>query len=52
MDRTIVKAGDIEVRLDGGGEGFRGSLATSTLESGVELVHLRIESGEAARPPV
>src|SRR5918993_359305 len=52
MDRTIVKAGGIEVRLDGGGEGFRGSLATSTLESGVELVHLRIESGEAARPPV
>jgi hypothetical protein len=26
MDRTIVKAGGIEVRLDGGGEGFRGSL--------------------------
>jgi alpha-galactosidase len=52
MDRTRVKAGGIEVRLDGGGEGFRGSLTTSTLESGVELVHLRIESDEAARPPV
>jgi alpha-galactosidase len=52
MDRTRVKAGGIEVRLDRGGEGFRGSLATSTLESGVELVHLRIESDEAARPPV
>ena len=52
MDRTLVKAGRMEVRLDGGGEGFRGSLATSTLESGVELVHLRIESDEAARPPV
>jgi alpha-galactosidase len=52
MDRNIVKAGGIEVKLDEGGEGFRGSLATSTLESGVELVHLRIESDEAARPPV
>jgi alpha-galactosidase len=52
MDRNIVKAGGIEVRLDGGGEGFRGTLATSTLESGVELVHLRIESDEAERPPV
>ncbi len=52
MDRTRVKAGGIEVRLDGGGEGFRGSLATSTLERGVELVHLRIESDEAGRPPV
>ena len=52
MDRTSVKAGDIEVKLDGGGEGFRGSLSTSTLESGVELVHLRIESDEAARPQV
>jgi alpha-galactosidase len=52
MDRTIVKAGGIEVRLDGGGEGFRGSLATSTPESGVELVHLRIESDEPERPPV
>jgi alpha-galactosidase len=52
MDRNTVKAGDIEVRLDGGGEGFRSSLATSTLESGVELVHLRIESDEAERPPV
>jgi alpha-galactosidase len=52
MDSTRVKAGGIEVKLDGGGEGFRGSLATSTLESGVELVHLRIESDEAARPPV
>jgi alpha-galactosidase len=52
MDRIRVKAGGIEVRLDGGGEGFRGSLTTSTLESGVELVHLRIESDEAARPPV
>ncbi|CAN5656611.1 hypothetical protein BH20ACT12_BH20ACT12_16170 [soil metagenome] len=52
MDRTRVKAGGIEVRLDGGGEGFRGSLATSTLESGVELVHLRIVSDEAGRPPV
>ena len=52
MDRNTVKAGDIEVRLDGGGEGFRSSLATSTPESGVELVHLRIESDEAARPPV
>src|SRR5829696_7097544 len=52
MDSAHVKAGGIEVRLDGGGEGFRGSLATSTLESGVELVRLRIESDEAARPPV
>jgi alpha-galactosidase len=52
MDGTHVKAGGIEVRLDGGGKGFRGSLATSTLESGVELVHLRIESDEAGRPPV
>ena len=30
MDRTRVKAGGLEVRLDGGGKGFRGSLATST----------------------
>ena len=52
MDSTHVKAGGIEVRLDGGGEGFRGSLSTSTPESGVELVHLRIESDEAGRPPV
>src|SRR5918997_1893969 len=52
MDRTRVKAGGIEVRLDGRGEGFRGSITTSTLKSGVELVHLRIESDEAARPPV
>jgi alpha-galactosidase len=52
MDRTRVKAGGIEVRLDGGEDDFRSSLSTSTLESGVELVHLRIESGEAQRPPV
>ncbi|MEJ7813868.1 MAG: glycoside hydrolase family 36 protein [Rubrobacter sp.] len=52
MDRTRAKAGGIEVRMDGGGEGFRGSLSTSTLESGVELVHLRIASDEAGRPPV
>ena len=52
MDRTIVKAGGIEVRLDGGGNGFQGSLETSTQESGVELVHLRIESDEPERPPV
>jgi alpha-galactosidase len=52
VDSTRVKAGGIEVRLDGGGEGFRGSLATSTPKSGVELVHLRIESDEAGRPPV
>jgi alpha-galactosidase len=52
MDSAHVKDGGIEVRLDGGGEGFRGHLSTSTLESGVDLVHLRIESGEAARPPV
>jgi alpha-galactosidase len=52
MDRTRVKAGGTEVRLEGEGEGFRGSLATSTLESGVELVHLRIESDVVARPPV
>jgi alpha-galactosidase len=52
MDGTHVKAGGIEVRLDGVGKGFRGSLATSTPESGVELVHLRIESDEAGRPPV
>jgi hypothetical protein len=52
VDRTRVKAGSIEVRLDGGGEGFRGSLPTSTLRSGVEMVHLRIESGDVARPPV
>src|SRR5215208_1721334 len=52
MDLTRVKAGGIEVRLDGGGEGFRGSLSTtSTLQSGVELVHLRIESDEAGRLP-
>jgi alpha-galactosidase len=51
MDLTRVKAGCIEVRLDGGGKGFLGSLATSTLESGVELVHLRIESDGAERPP-
>jgi hypothetical protein len=52
MDLTRVKAGGIEVRLDGGGEGFRSSLSTSTLRSGVEIVHLRIESGDVARPPV
>ena len=52
MDLTRVKVGGIEVRLGGEGEGFRGSLTTSTLESGVGLVHLRIESDEAARPPV
>jgi len=49
MDRTRVKAGGLEVRLEGEGEGFRGSLATSTLESGVELVHLRIESDETTK---
>jgi alpha-galactosidase len=52
MNLTRVKAGGIEVTLDGGGDGLRRSLSTSTLESGVELVHLRIESDEAARPPV
>jgi hypothetical protein len=52
MDLTRIKAGGIEVRLDGGGEGFRSSLSTSTLRSGVEIVHLRIESGDVARPPV
>ncbi len=40
------------MRLDGGGEGFRGSLSTSTLESGVELVRLCVDSDEEARPPV
>jgi alpha-galactosidase len=52
VDRTRVKAGGIEVRLDGGGEDFQGSLSASTLESGVELVRLRVVSDEAARPPV
>ncbi|HJQ28483.1 MAG TPA: glycoside hydrolase family 36 protein [Rubrobacter sp.] len=41
-----------EIRLEGGGEGFRGSLSPSAPESGVELVRLRIESDEAGRPPV
>jgi alpha-galactosidase len=52
MEGTCVKAGGIEVRLDGGGEGFRGYLSTSRQESGAELVHLRIESDEAGRPLV
>jgi alpha-galactosidase len=52
MNLTRVKAGGIEVTLDGGGDGFRRSLSTSTLEGGVELVHLRIESDKAAHPPV
>jgi alpha-galactosidase len=52
MDRNIVKAGGIEVKLDGGGEGFRGSLSTSTPDCGVELVHLSIESDDPDRPPV
>lgn len=52
MDTTIVTDNGYEVTLDGGGEGFRGSLSTSTLESGVDLVHLRIEAYEAGRPPV
>src|SRR5918992_5173696 len=52
MDRTRVKAGDIEVRLAGRREGSRASLTPWTRESGVELVHLRIEPDEAARPPV
>jgi len=42
----------MEVRLEGGGEGFRGSLATATLESGVELVHLKITADAAGVPPV
>lgn len=50
MESTHVKAGDFEVKLEG--EGFRGSISTSTLESGVELVRLRIEADEAGRPPV
>lgn len=52
MDTTIVTDNGYEVTLDGGGEGFRGSLSTSTPESSVDLVHLRIESDEAGRPPV
>ena len=52
MDDVIVTDGGYEVRLEGGGEGFRGSLSTSTLEDGVELVQLRIEADEAGPPPV
>jgi alpha-galactosidase len=52
MDSTHVKAGHFDVKLEGGGEGFRGSLSTSMLEDGVELVQLRIEADEAGRPPV
>jgi alpha-galactosidase len=52
MENTIVTDDGYEIRLEGGGEGFQGSLSTSTLESGVELVHLRIEADEAGRPPV
>ena len=51
MGSTSVKAGDIEVRLEGGGEGFSGSLSTSALQSGVDLVHLKIAADEAGYPP-
>ncbi|HET7270656.1 MAG TPA: glycoside hydrolase family 36 protein [Rubrobacter sp.] len=40
-----------EVRLDGGGEEFRGSLSNSSPEDGVELVRVRIEADETGRPP-
>jgi len=52
MEETTATAGRHEVRLEGGGDGFRGSLTSEIPERGVELVHLRVESGEAARPPV
>ncbi|MDQ4129042.1 MAG: alpha-galactosidase [Actinomycetota bacterium] len=52
MDRATVRAGGHEVRLEGGGESFRGTLSSETPEEGVELIHLRIESDEAGRPPV
>jgi alpha-galactosidase len=52
MDSTVVTDNGYEVRLDAEGEGFRGSLSTSTPENGVELVHLRVEADEAGRPPV
>ena len=51
MGSTSVKAGDIEVRLEGGGEGFSGSLSTSALQSGVDLVHLKVAADEAGYPP-
>lgn len=51
MDATVT-AGGHQVRLEGGGEGFRGSLSSETPEKGIELVRLRAESDEAARPPV
>ncbi len=52
MDGATVTAGGHEVRLEGGGEGFRGSLSSEIAEEGIELIHLRIESDEARRPPV
>lgn len=51
MDPT-KEVGGYEVRLEGGGSGFRGFLSSETQEEGLELVHLRIEADEAGRPPV
>lgn len=51
MDPTI-EVGGHEVRLEGGGSGFRGFLSSETQEEGLELVHLRIEADKAGRPPV
>jgi alpha-galactosidase len=51
VDSTSVKAGGLEIRLEGGGEGFSGSLSASAPESGVELVHLKIAADDAGYPP-
>ena len=51
MNRATVKAGGHEVRIEGGGDASRGYLSCETPEEGVELIHLRIRSDEARRPP-
>jgi len=52
MNGATATAGGHQLRLEGGGEGFRGYLSSETPEEGIELVRLRIESDEAGRPPV
>ena len=52
MDEATITAGGREVRLEGGGDGFRGYLASEIPEEGIELGHLRIEWDEAGGPPV
>lgn len=51
MNRATVKADGHGMRLEGGGDAFRGYLSCETPEEGVELINLRIKSDEARRPP-